>query len=111
MSSAGKLWEHKKNGDVDLSDISIRKRSILSRFNCKFLYKNKVANTVTAGDMCVLFDIKRTRNKRELLKCGSYPKDYNFLNNKPKYLIGMSVPPVMTAQIANNIYNQWLKLL
>ena len=105
------LWEHKKNGDVDLSDISIRKRSILSRFNCKFLYKNKVANTVTAGDMCVLFDIKRTRNKRELLKCGSYPKDYNFLNNKPKYLIGMSVPPVMTAQIANNIYNQWLKLL
>jgi hypothetical protein len=28
-----------------------------------------------------------------------------------KYLIGMSVPPVMTAQIATEIYNQWLNCL
>jgi len=34
--------------------------------------------------------------------------DYNFKNIKPKYLIGMSVPPVMTAQIANQIKLQWL---
>jgi DNA (cytosine-5)-methyltransferase 1 len=39
---------------------------------------------------------------------GSYPTDYNFGKLKPKYLIGMSVPPVMTAQIASNIYEQWL---
>lgn len=39
---------------------------------------------------------------------GSYPTDYNFLKLKPKYLIGMSVPPVMTAQIATKIFNQWL---
>lgn len=30
-------------------------------------------------------------------------------NHNPKYLIGMSVPPVMTAQIANQIYLQWFK--
>jgi DNA (cytosine-5)-methyltransferase 1 len=39
---------------------------------------------------------------------GSYPLDYNFINNEPGYLIGMSVPPVMTAQIALEIYNQWI---
>lgn len=39
---------------------------------------------------------------------GTYPLDYNFKNVEPKYLIGMSVPPVMTAQIANQIRLQWL---
>ena len=104
----GKLWDKRKPGDTDLSDISLRERNILSRFNAKFLYKNKIANTITAGEQCVLFDKKRNRNKIELLKCGSFPNDYNFLKLKTEYLIGMSVPPIMTAQIASNIYDQWL---
>jgi DNA (cytosine-5)-methyltransferase 1 len=104
----GELWEKRKFGDVDLSDISIRERNILSRFNAKFLYKHKTANTITAGEQCVLFDKKRNRNKIELLKCGTYPIDYNFNILKPEYLVGMSVPPVMTAQIATEIYSQWL---
>jgi len=29
-------------------------------------------------------------------------------NTAAKYLIGMSVPPVMTAQIAHQIWLQWL---
>ncbi len=44
----------------------------------------------------------------ELIECGSFPKDYDFQANKAQYLIGMSVPPVMTAQIATRIYYQWL---
>ncbi|MEY4573777.1 MAG: Flavobacterium phage vB FspS tooticki6, partial [Bacteroidota bacterium] len=39
----------------------------------------------------------------------SYPLDYDFLKLKPHYLIGMSVPPIMIAQIASEIYEQWLK--
>jgi DNA (cytosine-5)-methyltransferase 1 len=46
--------------------------------------------------------------KSEFCVIGSYPQDYNFLDNKYGYLIGMSVPPVMTAQISNQIYLQWL---
>ena len=107
----GELWEKRKYGDTDLSDISIRERNILSRFNAKFLYIDRVANTITAGEQCVLYDIKRNRNNKELLDCGTYPKDYNFLNIKPEYLIGMSVPPVMTAQVASNVYEQWLSKL
>ena len=48
-------------------------------------------------------------NKTELCKIGSYPLDYNFKKIKPQYLIGMSVPPVMTAQISHQIYLQWFK--
>lgn len=46
--------------------------------------------------------------------CGSFPIDYNFKSeskNAAKYLIGMSVPPVMTAQVASNVYDQWLKYI
>ena len=34
-----------------------------------------------------------------------------FKKLKERYLIGMSVPPVMTAQIATEIYNQWISKL
>jgi DNA (cytosine-5)-methyltransferase 1 len=47
-------------------------------------------------------------SKLEFTFAGAFPKDYNFLNIDIQYLIGMSVPPVMTAQIATEIYNQWL---
>ena len=40
---------------------------------------------------------------------GTYPLDYNFKNMRPQYLIGMSVPPIMTAQISHQIHEQWLK--
>lgn len=52
--------------------------------------------------------IARKINKYELCIIGTYPQDFNFLDIKPLYLIGMSVPPVMTAQIAHQIYLQWL---
>jgi DNA (cytosine-5)-methyltransferase 1 len=51
----------------------------------------------------------RKLNNFEYKQIGTYPIDYNFKKIEPKYLIGMSVPPVMTAQIATEIYNQWFK--
>ena len=54
---------------------------------------------------------KRQLNNFEYILCGTYPTDYNFLDNKAKYLIGMSVPPIMTAQIASQVYDQWLNKL
>lgn len=44
----------------------------------------------------------------ETKMAGSYPLDYDFKTNKVVYLVGMSVPPVMTAQIAKQVYEQWL---
>jgi len=52
--------------------------------------------------------IKRMINFKEVVLGGSFPQDYNFKENNPKYLVGMSVPPVMTAQIAKQVYDQWL---
>lgn len=50
----------------------------------------------------------RKFNEKESSIVGTFPMDYIFKNCKPAYLIGMSVPPVMTAQISHQIYSQWL---
>ncbi len=68
---------------------------------------NVTPNTVTTGDVYYK-DKKHYVTDSELKSIGSYPQDYNFKKIKPHYLIGMSVPPVMTAQIANQIRIQWL---
>ena len=107
-----KFWDIRKHGDIDFSNSSSRmNKNPNAQFQYKYLYMNKVANTITAGEQCVLFDYPRYRNFDELCECGTYPKDYNFIKNKPEYLIGMSVPPVMTARIAQRVYDQWLSKL
>jgi DNA (cytosine-5)-methyltransferase 1 len=71
-----------------------------------------VATTLTSHeDSLVLFDAPKFTSKQEACSIGSYPQDYDFCKQKPHYMIGMSVPPVMTAQIALKVYEQWLKNL
>ncbi len=47
-------------------------------------------------------------SNESVCKVSSFPQDYDFGNQKPYYVCGMSVPPVMIAQIASRVYEQWL---
>ena len=106
------IWNLRKFGDIGFEDINLREFNKPNlHFNKKFIYKNKVANTITGKDDCVLFDEPRHKSNLENILCGSFPQDYNFLKVKPHYLIGMSVPPVVMAQISTKIYDQWLQYL
>jgi len=49
----------------------------------------------------------RKLNNEEVKVLSSFPMDYEF--DQIGYVCGMSVPPVMTAQIAHQIYLQWFK--
>lgn len=76
-----------------------------------FLYRapnNQVCCTITGGSTLMHPDIPKLLTDSELSKIGSYPMDYNHLNNEPQYLIGMSVPPLVTAKVSTRIYDQWL---
>jgi DNA (cytosine-5)-methyltransferase 1 len=77
-----------------------------------FMYKtspNEVVATITSGGTNCHYLEPKELTKSEYGKIGTYPLDYNFKTIEPKYIIGMSVPPVMTAQIAHQIYLQWFK--
>ena len=75
----------------------------------KKLIRWRVSGTVMSGGGYSIESSPHEINKNEFCKLGSYPLDYNFLGNKPQYLIGMSVPPIVMANISEQIYIQWLK--
>jgi len=105
-----RLWNAQKIEDKGLCDVSNRVDNKNNFFSHRLLFKNKVMPTITAHSCAQhwLKDTPRHPNNIELKLAGSYPLDYDFINTKQGYLIGMSVPPVMTAQIANQINLQWL---
>ncbi|WP_418988084.1 DNA cytosine methyltransferase [Bacteroides heparinolyticus] len=55
--------------------------------------------------------LERYLNDEEVILGSSFPTDYNFAGQSPHYVCSMSVPPVMMAQIASQIYEQWLSKL
>jgi len=81
--------------------------------NASRVDRNKAVNTIVAHNDGTLYHYKHNRrlSKKEFCQAGTYPIDYDFLKLRPNYLIGMSVPPIMIARIADEIYNQWIKLL
>ena len=81
-----------------------------ANFNWRLVFNNEVCDTIK-GDPTIVKEDKTYLNDSELCQVGSYPLDYDFGKLKYGYLIGMSVPPVMTANIATEIYNQWLNCL
>lgn len=46
----------------------------------------------------------------ELIRIQTFPDDYDFLNQKPGYVTGMSVPPFMIQRLALEIKRQWFDL-
>jgi len=89
-----------------------------SWFNSAKVDRNKPINTVAASARASAsgfyhYSEPRHLHIEEYQFAGTYPTDYNFteFNNNPVYLIGMSVPPIMTARIADEIYDQWLSKL
>jgi DNA (cytosine-5)-methyltransferase 1 len=108
-----KVWHLVEKTDSSLSDAYKRFNNSNSFFSHNILNLEKVANTITGsgGGQQIIYEFKRHLNDKETVMCGTYPMDYNFKNVEPKYLIGMSVPPVAMAQISLKIKEQWLDLL
>jgi len=73
----------------------------------KKLHLEKIAGTLSSGDRQYHPVYKRRLNDKEICLEQTFPVDYDFASNDCNYLCGMSVPPVMTAQIATRIYEQW----
>lgn len=100
------LWQRRKHGDKTLGDIYKRELGKDCRFNEPLIYDDKVCNTITSRAFFQHFTEPLHVSDTEILKACSFPIDYKAKN--VKFYCGMSVPPVMAAQIANQIYLQWL---
>lgn len=93
-------WQNAKPGESVGKFKSIRKMD-----------PDRPCNTLCTARQCNPF-VPRYLNDREIKLAGTFPVDYETPNKVDiSWLCGMSVPPVMTAQIAYQVYLQWIKKL
>lgn len=104
-------WQHKTPEDNDMGDVSKRLFGTVNGFNHKIVKNRNVAPTITTGSNYYFDDVPMKLPDDAFIKIGSFPSDYDFLKMKPQYAVGMSVPPLMMAQIAYEIWLQWLRIL
>lgn len=104
------LWFKKKPNEKDLAESCIRETGKRAYFGTKVQLDNEIPFTIIGSSSSPIVHSNKPfeLTNNEYCQIGTYPLDYNFKKIEPKYLIGMSVPPVMTAQVAHQIYLQWL---
>lgn len=98
------LWNRQKPNDFTLADV----RGEPNGFTDYLVSSKRVCNTVTSVGKYICKEYPRWFNQKEYCKVGTFPIDYEFGDNGAQWYIGMSVPPIMTAQISYQIYKQWL---
>lgn len=107
-----KYFELKKYGDLHFGNISMRIIGTNRYFDSPWLYKNRVLPTIMATSAehrsAYHFDRPWHINETEIKYASTFPQDYQSPYKDIGWLCGMSVPPVMTAQVSYQIYKQWL---
>lgn len=103
------LWENRREGDHDQGNACMRLYGKDSFFNNTYACLDKVCPTLTAQKMGILhFAQPKCLSRGEICGISTFPQDYDFGRQTPHYVCGMSMPPVMTAQIARRVWEQWL---
>lgn len=110
--SAKVTYEYLKfmvSSDKSIKDIKKRLYGKESNFN-DIIYRDcDVAQTITASGQGIRACDKSWLSDEDCRNVTTFPQDYDFGDQVPKYVTGMSVPPVMMAQVATEVYNQWLR--
>ena len=105
-------WWDKTQPDERLEQAVIRSGAKPALFNWSKLSSKVPAKSLvaTAVDMISHWSECRSLTFREWKRLGSFPDDYHAKTDKiGKYMIGMSVPPKMTEQVARAVIQQWLQ--
>ena len=103
------LLSKRRPGDKDLAYINFRTSGKRVGFTNSIMSDKQVALTVASGGSYFRMCDGERLSTGDIIGVQTFPQDYDFLDQKPQYICGMSVPPVMMAQVAHEVYEQWLK--
>lgn len=78
-------------------------------FSQQIIQDGQVAPTLTSAGEYYRFYDRLKLTDEDLRNIQTFPQDYNFKKCGVQYVCGMSVPPNMMANIATEIYEQWLR--
>lgn len=103
-------FKNRTTNDKSLYDTVKRaEKGKISGFTQKYIKGGDVAKTLTAGSRPCRFDVPGFISDKDIIHIQTFPEDYNFLKTDACYVCGMSVPPVMMANISAEIFAQWFK--
>lgn len=106
---AYKLLQMRRPEDNCFADINLRWKGKGTGYTAYIVKDSEVCYTLTAsGGMYRDFDGKGM-SWEDGRNVQTFPQDYDFGDQDPIYICGMSVPPVMMAQIATEVHQQWLR--
>lgn len=106
------MFDNRTHGDINMSNAYRKLTGKIGFFNQCYLYEDKICNTLTAhSDSAIPFKKPVYLSTAEVCNISTFPQDYDFCGFSPHYICGMSVPPVMMAQVATRVYEQWLSKL
>jgi len=105
----GELMKYRRHSDQDISDISKRVRGRESGYTNKIQHDDEVAKTTTGSGSFFRDCDGLGLSPYDYCAVQTFPQDYDFGSQTAQYICGMSVPPVMMAQVSAEVYNQWLK--
>lgn len=108
-SQAYKLLQMRRPDDKNLGDINARWKGKGTGFTASIVKDTDVAPTLCAGGGMIRDCDASYFTANDCVSIQTFPQDYDFGKELPEYVCGMSVPPVMMAQIATEVYQQWLK--
>lgn len=105
-----KMMQEAKPTDRKIGNIAERMTGDKSKYyTAMILQDNLVAPTITSGGSVIRFFDKKRCSDEDFTNIQSFPQDYDYCGNNVQYVTGMSVPPNMMANIAQEVYDQWLK--
>lgn len=97
------LLNFARNGDENMGDIYFRLHGKETGFSDKIVWDNDIMQTITANGKIFRGEDKTKISNADIINGSTFPQDYNFLDEKPRYICGMSVPPIMIKRIANRL--------
>jgi len=108
-SGRKELYPGTKQG-ASMADECLRIKGKGNFFTTTRLHPNRPSHTLTSEEnVAYHWNECRKLTFREFKRLGSFPDDYHAKTDKiGKYMIGMSVPPKMTEQVARAVCAQWL---
>ena len=104
------IFENVKPNETSFQEVLLRKEGRASGFGQCIFHPHLVAPTFTTRrSTSILSQYPRRPTFKEVCQCCTFPIDYRAEKQRDlEFYCGMSVPPVMCAQIANQIFIQWL---
>ena len=108
-TASDEKWWPKTAPGSDYGVAAMKETGKPTGFSIKRLDSKIPSNTLPASEVIRHWNECRKLTYREWKRLGSFPDDYQAKSDKiGKYMIGMSVPPKMTEQVARAVIDQWL---